>query len=104
MFFKKKRTLTGQVYKAWEHTGWGNSIQWSDYSRLRVVGWLPRKPHVNDEIQFDMKTPDGKQVKTRFIVTEVEHAHGVHDMFFAYVKPFAYVDGPIPDKSVKEAE
>lgn len=100
---KKKRTLTGRVIKAWEHNGWGNSVEWSDYEKLRIVGWLPRKPRENDEIQFEMMSPELGKVKTRFIVTEVEHCSGVHDMFFAFIKPFAYVGRPITDRSVRES-
>ena len=102
--FRKKMVLTGRVIKAWEHKGWGNNIEWSDYKQLRIVGWLPRKPIEHDEIQFEMLTPNNKKVITRFIVTDVEHAEGVHDMFFATVKPFAYAGEPITDKSVVEAK
>lgn len=102
--FKKKRVLTGRVIKAWEHKSWGNNIEWSDYNELRVVGWLPKKPIENDEMQFKMLTPENKEVTTRFIVTDVEHTQNVHDMFFAIVKPFAYVGEPITDKTIKEAK
>lgn len=102
--FTKPRILTGRVIKGWEHNGWGNSVDWSDYNQLRVVGWLYNKPEENDEIQFEMVRPDGEKVKTRYIVTNVEYMRDPHDMFFATVKPFAYVGGPITDKKVKEAK
>lgn len=100
--FKPVQVLTGHVIKEWEHNGWGNSVHWSDYKQLRVVGWLQRKPIEGDEIQFRMWTQDNKKVITRFIVTEVEHAGDPRDMFFATVKPFARLGGPITDKYVKE--
>lgn len=102
--FTKKRTLTGKVYKAWEHKGWGNNISWSDYEKGRVVGWLSDKPKENDEIQFEMIRNDGSKVITRFIVLEIEHARDPRDMFWATVKPFGYDEFPIGDKSVREAK
>lgn len=103
-FFKKKRTLTGRVIKAWEHRGWGNTVMWSDYSKYRVVGWLPNKPKVNDEIQFEMVREDQSTIVTRFIVLDVQHAGDPPDMFWAVVMPFAYVGHPIANKAVREAE
>lgn len=101
--FKPVHVLTGHVIKAWEHNGWGDNVHWSEYKAGRVVGWLQRKPIENDEMQFKMRRgSDGKEVVTRFIVTDVEHAQGVDDMFFATVRPFAYVGEPITDKYVKE--
>lgn len=101
--FKPVHVLTGHVIKEWEHNSWGNNVYWSDYEQLRVVGWLQRKPIENDEMQFKMRRGiDGKEVVTRFIVTDVEHAQGVDDMFFATVRPFGYVGEPISDKYVKE--
>lgn len=100
--FKPVQVLTGHVIKAWEHESWGNTLYWSDYDKLRIVGWLSRKPIENDEIQMKMRTPAGKVVTTRFIVTDVEHAGDPRDMFWATVKPFAYVGQPITDKYVKE--
>lgn len=102
--FKKKRTLTGRVIKAWEHKGWGNSISWSDYSKYRVVGWMQDKPQVNDEIQFEMVRPDQSTIVTRFIVLDVEHSRDPKDMFWAVVMPFAYEGHPITNKLVKEAK
>lgn len=101
--FKKKRQLTGRVIKAWEHNGWGNSVQWSDHSVLRIVGWLDDLPEENDEVQFEMLDANKKVVQTRFIITEVEYCGDPRDMFFATVKPFARVGDEIIDKSVKEA-
>lgn len=100
--FKPVRVLTGRVIKAWEHNGWGNAVQWSDYNELRVVGWLDDLPVENDEIQFKMRRKFDKNVVTRFIVTDVERCGDPRDMFFATVKPFAYVGEPITDKYVKE--
>jgi hypothetical protein len=102
--FKKTAVLTGRVIKAWGHTGWGNSVRWSDYDELRVVGWLWRRPEVNDEIQFKMLNKERGEVVTRYIVTDVEYCNDPKDMFFATVKPFAYVGEPITDKYVKEAK
>jgi hypothetical protein len=105
--FKKKPKplqLTGFVYEAWEHTGWGDNMYFSQWGpdesdRRRITGWLYRKPRVGDEVRF--KSKEGKIM--RFAVTEVEHAQGVHDMFFAYMTDIGYL-GDEADPSVIEAE
>lgn len=102
--FKKKRTLSGRVIKASDHIGWGNSIQWSDYSVFRIVGWLDDIPEENDEVQFAMLRTDGRKVITRYIITEVERCGNPRDMFFATVKPYAYLGEPITDTTVREAK
>ena len=86
--FRKKLLLTGFVYRAWKHEGWGDRIQWSNYDERRVVGWLQRIPDVGDEIQFKMQS--GKVA--RFGVLKVERAWNVDDMFFADVMDIGYVD------------
>lgn len=78
-------------------------MEWSNYEQLRIVGWLRQKPIENDEIQFKMITSSNKEVMTRFIVTNVKHADGVHDMFFATIKPFGYVGKSITNRGIKEA-
>lgn len=101
--FKKTVKLSGRVIKAWEHNGWGNSVDWSSYENLRVVGWLSNTPEVNDEIQFKMlRAADKKEVVTRYIITDVDYCRDPQDMFFATVKPFAYLGEPITDKYIRE--
>lgn len=94
----KKPQLTGYVYDASKHTGWGNSIDWSDYDNRRVVGWLHRKPVVGDEILFRMKS--GKT--SRYAVLKVEYCGDPRDMFFADVMDIGY-EGEAPINRVKEA-
>jgi hypothetical protein len=100
--FKRKPEMTGYVYNAWEHEGWGNSIIWSygdGFEKRQITGWLWRKPTVGDEIRFKMES--GKIA--RFRVQDVEHASGVHDMFFAHLMDIGYV-GEDPINPIKEAE
>lgn len=100
--FKKKPEMTGYVYNAWEHQGWGDSIIWSigvDFEKRQITGWLWRKPNIGDEIRFKMES--GKIA--RFRVQNVEHAEGVHDMFFGDLMDIGYVD-EAPINQVKEAE
>lgn len=96
--FRRGFRLSGYVYDANKHNGWGNNIEWSDYDKRRIVGWLYRKPQVGDEIRFKMQS--GKVA--RFAVKEVERAWGVHDMFFADVMDIGYV-GEEPINKVIEA-
>lgn len=96
--FKRPIKLTGYVYEADRHNGWGNSIQWSDYDKRRVVGWLQRRPKVGDEIRFKMES--GKTA--RYAVVIVEYMGDPNDMFFADVMDIGYVDEK-PINKVREA-
>lgn len=100
--FKKPPTMTGYVYNAWEHTSWGNNIEFegtdAETGLRRIVGWLPRKPEVGDEIRFKMQS--GKVSRMR--VQGVEHTSNVRDMFFADLMDIGYVGGP-PINKVREA-
>lgn len=96
--FKKKLQMTGYVYEAKKHTGWGDAINWSSFEKRRIYGHLQRKPEIGDEIVFDMKT--GKQA--RFAVINVTHESDPPDMFFADVMDIGYIDES-PLNKVKEA-
>ena len=82
--FRKK--LTGKVWKMWEHKGWGNTIEWSDWDRGRVVGWLSISPKVGDELQCRMQSL--KVMRFRF--DKVERMNDPRDMFFADMSIIGY--------------
>ena len=97
-FFKKKRYFSGYVYET--RSGWGNAIDWMDWDKREIVGWLSRIPEVNDEIQKKMES--GKIA--RFIILSVERCGDPPDMFFAKVADVGYVGESIINPRVREAK
>jgi len=89
--------LTGHVYVAEEHTGWGNAISWHDYDKRRLYGFLSRLPQNGDEIHFKMKS--GKIA--RFAVQNVEYCDDPRDMWFADAVDIGYV-GEAPMTRVRK--
>ena len=69
--------------------GWGCRIEWVDYEKLSVCGWLQNKPKKGDWLLCEMKS--GKTAVFRFI--EIEHCRDPHDMFFATVEACGYKGG-----------
>jgi len=72
---RKPLQLTGYVYEASKHTGWGDSIVWADHDTRRISGHLQRRPQVGDEIVWDMQS--GK--RARYAVTSVEYYDQIPD-------------------------
>lgn len=95
---QKPLELTGYVYDMGKHKGWGDSIEWMDYSTRRIVGHLQRRPQVGDEIITRMQS--GKVA--RYYVKTVDHKWDPADMFFADVIDIGY-EGEEPINPVKEA-
>jgi hypothetical protein len=91
--------LTGYVYEAERHSGWGDRLDWFDYDKRRISGHLQRKPVVGDEVLFRMSS--GKTA--RYAVTSVEYCGDPRDMFFADVMDIGY-EGDEPLNPVVEAE
>lgn len=92
--------LTGRVYDASKHNGWGDNIYWSHYDTRQVGGFLWNKPVVGDEIRFEMKS--GKVA--RYAVLEVKTFSDPRDMFFADVMDIGYVGEPPINKIVEAPE
>lgn len=67
--------------------GWGNRIQWFTPGRI-VVGWKATRPQVGDGIASPMQS--GQTMV--YLITSVERAQGVWDMFFADVVPLRYME------------
>lgn len=98
-WFSRKPKMTGYIYQGSYHTGWGDSINWSDYPKRQMVGWLQRRPEKGDEIRMEMKS--GKIA--RYVVLEVEHCSNPDDMWFASVMDIGYV-GEKPINPIREAQ
>lgn len=76
-----------KIINMWEHTTWGNNIEFFDWESRKIVGWLGSKPNKGDEIRSKMQS--GKIA--RFEVKEVENCSNPDDMFFATVKDLDYL-------------
>lgn len=78
---------TGRIINMWKHTGWGNSISFTDWEKRRLVGHLPNRPKIGDEIRSKMESGE----IGRFLVSEVEYCRDPKDMFFCTVKDLKYL-------------
>lgn len=65
-----------------KHCSWGNSIEWFDYARRRITGFLTPLPKVGDKMYAEMK--DGRF--TVFDVVVVDRFKDPKDQFFATLK------------------
>lgn len=85
-FMSKKPKLTGRQINMWEHSGWGNSINWWDFAKRRVYGHMDQRPKVGDIINAKMKSGKVGQ----FVVSEVEYMRDPPDQFFCTVSDLGY--------------
>lgn len=85
-FFNKKPKLTGRQINLWEHTEWGDSIYFMDFSKRKVAGHLYDRPEVGDIINSKMTSGKIGQ----FLVTDVEYMADPPDMFFCNVSDIGY--------------
>ena len=99
LFMRKPLQMTGYVYEQSRHTGWGNSINWSNYDERRLSGHLQRIPEIGDEIRWEMAS--GKTA--RYAILKVKRVGDPRDMWFADAIDLGYV-GEKPINRVKEAE
>ncbi len=76
-----------RIIKMWEHSGWGNSIYFTDYKRMRIAGHFSYRINKGDIIQSKMQS--GKIGK--FEVVEIKFMSDPRDQFFCTVKPVGYV-------------
>lgn len=81
-----RKSLSGNVWKMWEHKGWGNAINWFDFEKGKVVGFLSVIPSVGDELQCQMES--GKIMRFRF--DKIERMRDPRDMFFADMSIIGY--------------
>jgi len=94
---KQKIKPTGKILNMWERNGWGNSINWSDFEKRRIVGHITPMIRVGDEVRSKMDS--GKTA--RFIVKEVERMRDPNDMLFAIVEDYI---GYVEDESIEIKE
>lgn len=76
------------VWKIWEHKGWGDAINWTDWDERTIHGHLTPSPKIGDEVQAKMQS--GKI--GRFEIIEIRYMSDPKDMFFATVKDLGYVE------------
>lgn len=77
--------------KVWDkeaHNGWGDSIQWMNWEKRRLVGWTTPLPVKGDMLQSKMES--GKVAQFEFV--KVEPCIDPSDMWFATVKDIGYAD------------
>lgn len=100
-----KPERTGVVFKAWEHTSWGNHIKFFNFDNRQIWGhylnkysWAsngkkPYKLSLGDEIQFRM----GSGKIARFLIIELKYQADPKDMFFGTVEDIGYVEEELKD-------
>lgn len=94
----KDRSLTGRVIDMTKTRTWGHNVEWSDWEKGRVYGWLTPKPVPGDELRCNMQS--GKILRARF--DKMEDASGVDDMFFADMSLIGYLeDTPLQVDNVR---
>ena len=76
-----------KIYNMWEHTGWGNSINFFDWDTRRISGHTPFKIKIGDEIR--QKMVSGKI--GRFKVINIDYKLDPSDMFFGTVEDLDYL-------------
>ena len=87
LWFRRKTTKTGNIYKMWEHSEWGNRVSWTDWHAREIDGHLLGIKK-GDEIRSKMES--GKIA--RFVVIEITYCSDPSDMFFGKVKDLGYED------------
>ena len=73
-----------KILNIWEHSGWGNSINWFDWDTRKIHGHLKYSNNliVGDEIRSKMQSGN----IGRFEVVEIKHMYNPSDQFFATLK------------------
>lgn len=83
---------------------WGNSIMHMgeiDEHTFRVTGWTTPKPRPGDILVAKCASGQWGQ----FVLREIEHAQGVHDMWFGVaVGVIGYVDEPRTKRATEYVE
>ena len=87
--FNKKERKQGKplAWNLWEHSGWGNNIDWSDFAIRRLYG-LCYGVRKGDYIRCEMESGDIASFK----IVNIEYKSDPRDMFFATVKDVGYVN------------
>lgn len=78
-----------KLINMWEHTTWGNKIQWLDWNARKLAGWLTPRPTIGTEVRSKMQS--GKIA--RFKIVEITRMRDPEDMFFATCKDLGYLQG-----------
>ena len=88
------------IINMWERTGWGNSVQFTDYDKGSISGHLSVRLKIGDEVRSKMQS--GKI--GRFKIIAHRQCHDPSDMFFATVEAIGYVGEPEIVKVKKKFE
>jgi hypothetical protein len=75
-----------RIISMWEHSGWGNLINWMDWYERKVYGFMTPTPKEGDILRAKME--NGKIAKFEFIHVEV--MLDPSDQFFATVSDLGY--------------
>jgi hypothetical protein len=74
------------IISMWEHSGWGNSICFTDWEKRRIAGHMTPTPKKGDILRSKMES--GKIA--RFTFEKVDVMSDPRDQFFATVSDFEY--------------
>lgn len=88
--FSKKASDVGQVrtISMWEHSGWGDYIDWSSWEERSLYGHMKDRPRNGDILRCKMES--GK-IAT-FVIKNVVYKSDPRDMFFAEAEDVGYED------------
>ena len=75
-----------RIISMWEHSGWGDSIYFTDWDKRRVAGHLTPTPKEGDIIRCKMES--GKIARFKF--DKVDVMSDTKDQFFATVSDLGY--------------
>lgn len=75
-----------RIISMWEHSGWGNSINWMDWDKRKVYGHMTPTPKKGDILRAKMES--GKIA--RFEFKEVDVMRDPSDQFFGTVSDLEY--------------
>lgn len=84
--YLKSDNVKPRVISMWEHSGWGNSIYFSDWNTRRVTGHLTPTPKEGDILRVKMES--GRIARFKF--KEVRVMSDPKDQFFATVSVLGY--------------
>jgi len=66
---------------------WGSHVEWDDFQNFKIWGHYTPLPEVGDLFDSQMKSGE----TARFVITKIERAKQVHDMFFGEVQFLEYL-------------
>lgn len=76
------------IINIWEHKMWGDNIQWQNWEKRVIVGWLTPAPQVGGEVRAKLES--GKV--GCFKIESIDQMRDPGDMFFATLSDIGYLE------------